>query len=113
MVDQGEYIPDRGDLVWVNLNPTIGHEQSGRRPAVILSPRIYNEKVGLAVFCPITSQTKNYEFEVKIKGERILGVALADQIRSLHWRSRKVKKIETLPGQETEEICAKFFTLIS
>jgi len=83
------YVPERGDIVWLNFDPQAGHEQAGKRPAVVLSPRAYNQKVGLALFCPITNQRKGYPFEVNIpEGLEIGGVILSDQIKSLDWRSR-------------------------
>lgn len=85
------YVPDRGDVVWLDFDPQAGHEQRGKRPALVLSPRRYNEKVGLALLCPITSQVKGYPFEVKISEKKISGVVLSDQIKSLDWRARKVK----------------------
>jgi mRNA interferase MazF len=84
-----QWSPDRGDIVWITMNPTVGHEQMGRRPALVLSPASYNSKVGLAILCPITSQVKGYPFEVKIpKGLPVDGVILSDQAKSLDWRSR-------------------------
>ena len=78
------YVPERGDVVWVTLNPQAGHEQAGRRPAVILSPAAYNGKVGSAILCPITRQVKGYPFEVRIpSGLAVSGVILADQVKSL------------------------------
>ena len=82
------YVPNRGDAVWITLNPQAGHEQSGRRPAVVLSPGVYNDKVGLAVLCPITSQIKGYPFEVVIPSDlAINGAVLSDQVKSLDWRA--------------------------
>src|SRR5438093_12343161 len=87
---KSEYIPDRGDAVWITLDPQAGHEQAGRRPALVLSPAAYNGKVGLALLCPITSQVKGYPFEVGMPdGLKVAGVALADQVNSLDWRARK------------------------
>ena len=78
------YFPDRGDVVWLNFSPKAGHEQSGRRPAVVASPKSYNKKVGLGLFCPITSQIKGYPFEVAIPaGMSMSGVVLSDQIKIL------------------------------
>jgi len=100
----GNYIPDRGDLVWLNFSPQSGHEQAGRRPAICLSPKEYNGKTGLAIFCPITSKIKGYPFEVKLpEGLPIKGVILADQIRSLDWRARKAKFIAKAPKEVLEE----------
>ena len=82
-----DYTPQRGDIVWLNFNPQIGREQTGRRPAVVLSPGSYNGKVGLLLACPITSQVKGYPFEVAIPpGLKIRGVVLSDQVKSLDWR---------------------------
>jgi len=87
MVDN--YIPSRGDIAWISLNPHTGHEQSGRRPAMVLSPYSYNRKIGLAIFCPVTSVIKGYPFEVKIPENcPVHGVIIADQVRSLDWRVR-------------------------
>src|SRR4029077_6896441 len=85
-------VPERGDIVWITLNPQAGHEQAGRRPAVVLSPIAYNRKVGLAVFCPITNQIKGYPFEVLIPaGLPVTGAVLADQVKSLDWGVRKAE----------------------
>jgi mRNA interferase MazF len=89
-----KYVPDASDIVWVTLNPQLGREQAGRRPFLILTPRRYNEKVSLAVGCPITSQSKGYPFEVPLSSEGLSGVVLADQVRSLDWRRRKATYIE-------------------
>ena len=87
------YIPDRGDVVWITFNPQAGHEQAGRRPALVLSPKAYNGKVGLALLCPVTSQAKGYPFEVAIPDEMpVKGVILSDQIKSLDWQARKAEK---------------------
>lgn len=108
------YIPDRGDAVWINLNPRAGHEQAGRRPAVVLSPASYNGKVGLAVLCPITSQVKGYPFEVIIpKGLRVSGAILTDQVKSLDWRARKAALICRLGEDTMAEVLQKLGTLLS
>jgi mRNA interferase MazF len=92
MVRSSDYIPDRGDVVWISLNPQAGHEQSGRRPAVVLSPAHYNSKVGLAILCPITTQIKAYPFEVEIpQGLPMSGAILSDQVKNLDWRARNVE----------------------
>jgi len=89
------FVPDRGDFVWLDFEPQRGREQAGRRPAIVLSPRSYNGKIGLALFCPVTSHIKGYPFEVHLSGEtRVRGVVLADQIKSLDWRERRVRFIE-------------------
>ena len=97
MVKKG-YVPQRGDIVWITLNPQAGHEQSGRRPAVVLSPGTYNEKAELAVLCPVTNQIKGYPFEVLVPaGLPVFGAILADQVKSLDWRDRDAEWICTLP----------------
>jgi len=87
------YIPDRGDVVWISLDPQAGHEQSGHRPVLVLSPASYNGKVGLMLCCPITNQVKSYPFEVVIRDNpNVSGVVLADQVKSLDWQARCAKK---------------------
>jgi mRNA interferase MazF len=113
MVKKG-YVPQRGDVVWITLNPQSGHEQAGRRPAVVLSPGIYNEKVELAILCPVTNQIKGYPFEVLIPdGLPVSGVILADQIKSLDWRVRDAEWICTLPPRVVVEVLQKLGTLLS
>jgi mRNA interferase MazF len=114
MVNPGPYVPQRGDVVWITLNPQAGHEQAGRRPAVILSPHAYNAKVGLALLCPITSQAKGYPFEASIPaGLPVAGVILSDHIKSLDWRARKAEWVCSLPPQTTAEVLAKSQTLLT
>jgi mRNA interferase MazF len=85
------YVPDAGDLVWLTFDPQAGHEQRGRRPAMILSPRSYNSKARLAIACPITSRVKGYPFEVPLpSGGKISGVVLADHVENLDWQARRV-----------------------
>jgi mRNA interferase MazF len=96
--------PDRGHLVWISLNPQSGHEQAGRRPALVLSPASYNAPVGLALFCPITSHAKGYPFEVSLPaGLPISGVVLADHVKCLDWRSRRAE----YAGQATEAVVSE------
>jgi mRNA interferase MazF len=107
------YVPARGDVVWLTFNPQAGHEQAGRRPAVVLSPSSYNGKVGLAIFCPITSQVKNYPFEVAIPSVlKLDGVILADQVKSLDWRIRRAEFICKLPQETMGEVRGKLETLL-
>ncbi len=107
------YIPRRGDIVWLNFDPQTGHEQAGRRPALVLSPEIYNEKVGLAIFCPITSRSKSYRFEVKIPANlKVKGVILSDQIKNFDWRNREAKYICRIPKETLEDVVEKLDTLI-
>lgn len=98
------YTPEAGDLVWVSFDPQAGHEQAGRRPALVLSPGEYNGKVGLALVCPITSQAKGYPFEVPMHTSRVRGVILSDQIRSLDWRSRQFTLIERAPAEVLDAV---------
>jgi len=88
------YIPERGALVWLDFDPQAGHEQAGKRPAIILSGSAYNARIGLCIACPITSKTKGYPFEVDIKGKRISGIVLSDQVKSLDWRQRDIGFVE-------------------
>ena len=106
------YVPNRGDVVWLNMNPQTGHEQAGRRPALVLSPKEYNKKVGLALFCPITSKEKGYPFEVKINGKKIEGVVLSDQIKSLDWTCREATLIEKIAEETLIEVVEKIKGLI-
>lgn len=106
-------IPDRGDIVWLSFTPQAGHEQAGRRPAVVLSPAAYNGKVGLAVLCPITSRAKGYPFEVRIpEGLPVGGVVLSDQVKSLDWRARQAELAGRLPRHVVAEILEKLSTLL-
>jgi mRNA interferase MazF len=114
MVNPGPYVPQRGDIVRITLNPQAGHEQAGRGPAVILSPHAYNAKVGLALLCSITSQVKGYPFEVAIpEGLPAGGVILSDQIKSLDWRARKAEWVCSLPPQTTAEVLAMSLILLT
>ncbi len=114
MVNPQNYIPQCGDVVWITLNPQTGHEQAGRRPAVVLSPRSYNGKTGLAILCPITNHVKGYPFEVCIPaGLPAAGVILSDQIKNLDWRIRNAELICTLPDETIFEILQKLNTLLS
>ena len=113
MVDQMQ-APNRGDLIWVSLNPQAGHEQAGRRPALVLSPVEYNSRVGLALMCPVTSLAKGYPFEVALpKDLDITGVILADQIKSLDWRARRTEIACKAPRSVTDEVLGKLSTLLS
>jgi len=106
------YVPDRGDIVWLQFNPQSGHEQAGKRPALTLSPKAYNLKTGLAIFCPITSQVKGYPFEVKIKERQIQGVILADQIKSLDWKVRKAEFVVKVKQEILNNVLALLNVLI-
>lgn len=107
------YIPERGDIVWLEFNPQAGYEQAGHRPALVVSPKAYNEKVGLALFCPITSNVKGYPFEVVLpEKHKVSGAILSDQIKSLDWRVRKAKHMACIPQNVLEEVLAKLLTLL-
>lgn len=107
------YVPDRGHVVWITLDPQAGHEQAGRRPAVVLSPAAYNGKVGLALFCPITNRVKGYPFEVAIpSGLPVSGVVLADQIKSLDYRKRQADWLCDLPEDTIQEVLDNLATLL-
>ena len=108
-----DYIPARGDAVWLTSNPKSGHEQAGRRPAVIVSPREYNGRVGLALCCPVTTKQKGYPFEVPLPdGLEVSGVILADQVKSLDWRARKAEYLTHLPRRTVLEVTQKIWTLL-
>jgi mRNA interferase MazF len=99
--------------VWLEFNPQAGYEQAGRLPALVVSPRAYNEKVGLALFCPITSNVKGYPFEVVLpEKHEVLGAILSDQIKSLDWQVRKAKRMACAPQSVLEEVLAKILTLL-
>jgi mRNA interferase MazF len=105
------FVTDAGDIVWINFDPQIGHEQAGHRPAVVLSPAAYNARVGLIVCCPVTTQIKGYPFEVAISGAPP-SVALADQVKSLDWRRREATKKGAVAHGELGLIRAKSRALI-
>lgn len=105
------YVPDAGDIVWLQFNPQAGHEQAGHRPAVVLSPASYNGKTGLMLCCPMTTQVKGYPFEVRIGGSRP-GVVLSDQIKSLDWRARKAARKGRITDAELADVRGKVGALI-
>lgn len=108
------YLPDRGHVLWISLSPTVGHEQSGRRPVLVLSSALYNSRAGLLIACPITSRAKGYPFEIQIPdGLPVSGVILADHLRSLDWNVRTVDLIGTLPDDLVDEALARARALLS
>jgi len=107
-----KYSPERGDIVWLNFDPQSGHEQKGKSPAVVISPKEYNEKVGLGLFCPITSKVKNYPFEVRITNEKIDGVVLTDHIKNFDWKAREIEFITKIPPEKIDEIISKIGILL-
>ena len=113
MVNGKRDIPRRGDVVWITLNPQAGHEQAGRRPAVVLSPELYNGRTGLALCCPITHQSKGYPFEVKLpEGLPVDGVILSDQLKCLDWYARDAERLCSLPERTIKEVQQKLRTLL-
>ena len=107
------YVPKCGDVVWLDFSPKKGHEQAGRRPALVVSETDYNRKVGLAVVCPITNQGKGFQFEVALPaGQRVSGVVLSDHVKSLDWKERNVAFICTLPNAVLDEVLEKIAVLI-
>jgi mRNA interferase MazF len=109
----GAYVPDRGDVVGISLDPRSGHEQAGRGPALVLSPVAYNRKVGLALFCSITGQVKGLPFEVPLPaGLAVTGVILSDQVKSLDWRARQAEWIARIPEETIQEVLDRIRTLM-
>jgi mRNA interferase MazF len=107
------YVPSRGHAIWLSFDPRLGHEQSGRRPALVISPAAYNEKVGLALVCPVTSRVKGYPFEAVLpSGCGVTGVVLSDQVKSLDWMERKAEYICEVPASVMREVLAKLRTLV-
>lgn len=107
------YIPNRGDIVYLNFDPTLGYEQKGRRPAFVISLKIYNQRSSLALFMPIAKHQKNYPFEVPLPSElKTYGVILTDQIKSLDWRVRNIEFVESVPEEVIEEVQAKIEPLM-
>lgn len=101
------YIPEKGDIIWLDFTPQLGHEQRGRRPAIVLSKKAYNQKIGLALFCSIKSKEKGYPFEVKVIGKKINGCILSDQVKSLDWTERNIEYIEDCNNGIIEEFINK------
>lgn len=108
------YVPDAGDLVWLTFDPQAGHEQRGRRPALILSPRLYNAKARLAIACPITSQVKGYPFEVALPTDSaVTGVILADHVKNLDWNARRVVFAAKAPSEVVIEVRERLRVLLA
>ena len=106
------YIPQRGDFVWLTLDPTRGHEQKGRRPALVLSPIEYNAKAGLILVCPITSQVKGYPFEAPFLFKGVMNAILVDQIRSVDWRERNISFIKKCEQSVMSEVFQKLLLIL-
>jgi mRNA interferase MazF len=108
------YVPERGDVVWITLDPQAGHEQAGRRPALVLSPATYNGLVGLGLFCSITSRAKGYPFEVPLPGGlAVSGVVLADMVKSLDWRARQAERAGVVPGDVVGRVLERLCALLA
>jgi mRNA interferase MazF len=107
------FVPDAGDLIWLTFDPQAGHEQAGRRPALVLSPKSYNRKSGLALVCPVTNQIKGYPFEVPVPRECVVtGVFLADQVKSIDWKARQAERIARVPPPTLNEVLARLAPLL-
>jgi mRNA interferase MazF len=107
------FVPDRGDLVWLDFDPQAGHEHGRRRPALTLSPRAYNAKAGLALFCPVTSRVKGYPFEVSLpQGLPVVGVVLADRVRSLDYQARRAEFIARAPEKVVRSVLTRIRLLL-
>ena len=107
------YIPSQGDIITLQFNPKAGREQAGLRPALVLSPKSYNQKVGLLVACPITSKQKGYPFEVPLpKKLKTHGVILSDHVKNLDWNVRKTRFVEKVPTDTLEETLSKLGVLL-
>jgi mRNA interferase MazF len=108
-----DYVPDRGDVVWISFDPQLGHEQAGRRPAVVLSLVVYNRGSGLAIMVPVTSHTKGYPFEVPLPaGLPIRGVVLADHLKSFDWRERRAERICALPEETVQQVLQRSLKML-
>lgn len=107
------YVPERGDVVWLQFDPQAGHEQAGTRPALVVSPSAYNRRVGSALFCPVTSQLKGYPFEVALpQGLAVRGAVLSDQIKSLDWRVRKARHACVVPAPVIDAVVSRILALV-
>jgi mRNA interferase MazF len=110
---KASFVPDAGDFVWLTFDPQAGREQVGRRPALVLSPRIYNAKSSLALVCPITNQAKGYPFEVAVPAARgAAGVILADHLKSIDWKVRHAERIGRCTDEVMSEVRAKLAPLL-
>jgi mRNA interferase MazF len=107
------FVPDAGDIIWLRFDPQAGHEQAGRRPALVLSPKIYNARSGLALVCPITNQAKGYPFEVAVPASLgATGVILADHVKSVDWKARRAERLGHCTSEVMEEVRARLAPLM-
>jgi mRNA interferase MazF len=111
MVDS--YVPDYGDIVWIVLEPRIGNEQSGRRPAIVISSKKFAEHTSLAIMCPITSRIKGLPFEIELKGTKTIGAVLPIHVKSMDWTACKVKFIEKAPRKLTTVVSQSVGAIIA
>jgi mRNA interferase MazF len=113
LVSAARYVPDRGDILWLTFDPQAGHEQAGRRPALVLSPAAYNRRAKLALVCPITNQAKGYPFEVPLPvGLPMIGVILADHLKSADWAVRRAEFVAKAPADILADVIAKLRPLL-
>ena len=113
MVIKTTYAPERGDIVWIDFNPTRGHEQGRKRPALVLSLKLYNQKGGMMIACPITSKIKQYPFEVELKTKKLNGAILADHVRNLDWRTRRIAFIQKAPPEILNQVQEHIIQLLT
>lgn len=106
------YVPDSGDIVWLEFDPQAGHEQAGHRPALVISPASYNDKTSLMVCCPLTTKIKGHPFEVLTDVSGVAGAVLSDQVKSLDWRARKAKKKGSVSASVMQHVRAKIKALL-
>lgn len=106
------YVPDAGDVVWLEFDPQAGHEQAGHRPALVISPASYNGKAGLMVCCPMTTRIKGHPFEVPMEVDGVAGAALSDQVKSLDWKVRRAGKKGAIPDEVMAHVRAKIKALL-
>jgi len=112
-VSAARYVPERGDLLWLTFDPQAGHEQAGRRPALVLSPAAYNRRANLALICPITNQAKGYPFEVMLPaGSPLAGIILADHLKSADWMARRAEFVAKAPAKVLADVIAKLRPLL-
>ncbi len=110
---KGAFVPDAGDFVWLTFDPQAGREQAGRHPALVMSPKPYNARAGLALACPITTQTKGYPFEVAVPaGTGVAGVILADHLKSVDWKARHAEPLGRCTAEVVDEVRAKLAPLL-
>lgn len=113
MANSRTYVPEAGDIVWLQFDPQAGHEQAGHRPALVLSPAIYNSKAQLMVCCPLSTKVKNHPFEVQLTMNGVEGVVLSDQVKSLDWKVRQAIKKDSASDAVMREVKAKIRALLA